>query len=694
MTSPTPGPAATENPRAGWRQEMRAFAELFAISGLAIAQPVLDVFGRAPEQFIFRGATRRDIILFGLAVVVVVPLFAYLVEVFVGLVSAAARRVVHAGMLGLLAWVLVVFIADGMVGRTAALLLAVPVAALFVFTYLRTRGAAIWLAFLSPAPVAFLVIFLVGSQVAPLMKGPAGALGVPVGKPTRTVVVLFDELPLVSLLDVDGGIDADLFPNFARLAESSNWYRQATAVSNTTYIAAPAILTARLPTDGKAPTSASFPKNLFTLVGGAMPTTSSEVMTQLCPASLCKNESVRQGGLAGLLGDARNVLGQRLSPADPEPDPMTGMVEETEPAEADGAKEEFDVSSDGGEARFNRFVDGINADKGLHYIHLLLPHSPYRLLPDGTYYPDESTQAGRLLDGWVDEPEPVALGRQRFLLQLQRVDALLGRLMDRLQERGMWNDTNLVVLSDHGNGFEPGGPFRAMTAANAKDDTAMAEIAWVPFFVKAAGQTKGVVSDDPVRNIDLVPTLADLLDVKIPWKHDGRSAYAGGSGDEQEVGVHLATVLEAKLKAGPYRSLDRERGHKLLMNRTTGAFAPAAGGVEGSQRIYRVGPNPELWGKPVPPRLKKIDVKIASWSDASDVDLSSGELPALFGAVPEHPEVGQRVAIAVNGTVWATTTVYEMTGDIWGDSGPRIDAILPVEAFVAGSNDIGVYAID
>src|SRR5436190_1694198 len=34
----------------------------------------------------------------------------------------------------------------------------------------------------------------------------------------RLVVVLFDELPIGSLLDRDGGIDASLFPNFARFA--------------------------------------------------------------------------------------------------------------------------------------------------------------------------------------------------------------------------------------------------------------------------------------------------------------------------------------------------------------------------------------------------------------------------------------------------------------------------------------------
>ena len=35
----------------------------------------------------------------------------------------------------------------------------------------------------------------------------------------------------------------------------------------------------------------------------------------------------------------------------------------------------------------------------------------------------------------------------------------------------------------------------------------------MPFFVKAPGQTEGEVDDSLVRNIDVVPTIADLLDI-------------------------------------------------------------------------------------------------------------------------------------------------------------------------------------
>ncbi len=40
----------------------------------------------------------------------------------------------------------------------------------------------------------------------------------------------------------------------------------------------------------------------------------------------------------------------------------------------------------------------------------------------------------------------------------------------------------------------------------------------MPFFVKAPGQTEGEVDDSIVRNIDVVPTIADLLDIQVFWQ--------------------------------------------------------------------------------------------------------------------------------------------------------------------------------
>jgi hypothetical protein len=69
------------------------------------------------------------------------------------------------------------------------------------------------------------------------------------------VVFALDELPLASLLDTQGHIDASNFPNLAWLAERSTWYRNATGTTQWTRDAFPSMLTGRWPASSAAPAS-------------------------------------------------------------------------------------------------------------------------------------------------------------------------------------------------------------------------------------------------------------------------------------------------------------------------------------------------------------------------------------------------------------------------------------------------------
>lgn len=681
-----------------WKVELRALGELLALAGLAITQPILDVFGRAPDHLIFRGAGRTEIIVFGLVTAFAVPVTIWLIELAAGAVSARARTSLHTGAIGTLAAITVTLLTDSLLPRFAAVLIGIAAATGFVVAHRRTRGPRIWLAFLSPAPIGFLALFLLASPVAPLLQNPADALDIEVRNPARTIIVLFDQLPLSTLLDEDGLIDADLFPNFGQLADTSHWFRQTTTIGNLTKLVIPALLTGNEARGGPA-VSANYPDNLFTLIGGAMPVSSSETMTRMCPDSLCEAIDPVPGGLRTLFGDAGRTLGQRLDPRDPEILPITDLHDaDTADPTPDDEGEDDDVivlesgvilrprRPDGGLARMERFLDTIGDEPGLHFLHLVLPHHPYVLLPDGTRYGSESPQIGSRFGGWRPEPEPVELVFERYLLQLQRSDALLGQVIDHLQSNDLWDDSNLIVLSDHGFAYEPGSTFRGWTLDATQNDTSIAEILWVPFFIKAAHQTEGVISDAPVRNIDLTPTIASLLHVDIPWSHTGRSAFGGGSGDDDQVGLLVGEDADRPGVPGPLRTLDRDTGWHLLLDRTAGGFAPKVSGASGSERIHRRGPRPDLWARPTPDGLEPVDVDLTATSRADDVDPTSGELPALFQSTTDAA-VGTDVAISVNGTVWATTTVYAYGED------HRIDAMLPAEAFRPGQNDMQVHAL-
>ena len=61
--------------------------------------------------------------------------------------------------------------------------------------------------------------------------------------PGPVVVIIFDELPLPTLMRSDGTINAERYPAFARLAASSTWFRNTSSPHNRTERAVPAIVT-------------------------------------------------------------------------------------------------------------------------------------------------------------------------------------------------------------------------------------------------------------------------------------------------------------------------------------------------------------------------------------------------------------------------------------------------------------------
>src|SRR2546421_6718499 len=84
---------------ARWREPAVRGAELLAVSGFALAQPLFDILGKNAEFFAARGSTPGDILLFALVVAFVPALGLLLVELGVGAVSRPAGYALHLAFL-------------------------------------------------------------------------------------------------------------------------------------------------------------------------------------------------------------------------------------------------------------------------------------------------------------------------------------------------------------------------------------------------------------------------------------------------------------------------------------------------------------------------------------------------------------------------------------------------------------------
>ena len=89
-----------------------------------------------------------------------------------------------------------------------------------------------------------------------------------------------------------------------------------------------------------------------------------------------------------------------------------------------------------------------------------------------------------------DDPDLSVHNHLRHLLQVGYTDHLVGQLLERLRRTGLLERALLVVTADHGYSFRVGVESRRLSASDNVE-----EIAPVPLFVKAPGQTEGTVDD-------------------------------------------------------------------------------------------------------------------------------------------------------------------------------------------------------
>jgi hypothetical protein len=289
-------------------RELWAFLDLLALAGFVVAQPLLDVLGKSPDFLLFRRADARDIVALALAITLLPPLVLWALEVVVGVAGRRPRQAAHvalvAGLLGLLG-----LEAAKKLTPLRGPVLALAGAAVAVaggLLYARLPVVRLWLRFVYPAPVVFLLTFLLLSPAAELLRPPPAAASAPAAPAASTVkagpivMLLMDEFPLKTLLDHRGEIDRRLYPNFAKLVTASDWYRNATATIGMTGWALPSILSGRYPAEDRLPIASQFPDNLFTLLGNSYHYKMHvfEGMSQLCPPATCPDAKRSSGGTA------------------------------------------------------------------------------------------------------------------------------------------------------------------------------------------------------------------------------------------------------------------------------------------------------------------------------------------------------------------------------------------------------------
>jgi arylsulfatase A-like enzyme len=143
-------------------------------------------------------------------------------------------------------------------------------------------------------------------------------------------------------------------------------------------------------------------------------------------------------------------------------------------------------------------------------------------------------------------------GRRTYLAMLQQLDAAIGRILDRLRELDLEEDTLIFFLSDNGGPttkFAPNGA-RNFPLRGSKGDTWEGGLR-VPFVVQWKGQLPtGKTYPQPVIALDIAPTAL---------------AAARVASDDKLDGVDLLPFLRGKEEAPPHAALYWRFGRQMAI---------------------------------------------------------------------------------------------------------------------------------
>jgi hypothetical protein len=488
-----------------------SFLHLAVLSAFALAQPLFNLLSDNPEFFAARGSTATDIIVFAVLLVVVPPLIGVAIELLAGLAGPAARRGAHLILIAFLAAVIFVQALKDVGGGDAVVIgLSLLLGGLAALLYARAEPVRSFMTVLSPAPLVFLILFLFISPVSKItLAGEASAKSIDGIKPIPVVMVVFDELPGISLLDDRDRVDAVRYPGFGELARDGIWFPNAHSIYDSTSKAVPAIMDGDYPEKGVLPTSSEHPNSIFALLGKSHTMNVSEEATTVCPRDLCADARLDEpflDRLGSMTEDLGLVYAHVVAPPDMEADLAsvsetwgdfgggddTGgvsgevSVSDEEPSAKQSKKAVLSNLQADRNAKFDAWIAGIRKRPrpSLNFKHALLPHVPWRYLPSGQQYNTAGTDPipGLSRQSYPDETQIEQL-QMRHLLQLGFADLKIQELIAHLRRIGLYDKSLIVVTADHGVAFEQGLFDRRKATQETLD-----QISPVPLFVKLPGE--------------------------------------------------------------------------------------------------------------------------------------------------------------------------------------------------------------
>ena len=305
--------------------------------------------------------------------------------------------------------------------------------------------------------------------------------------------IIFDEFSLVQSLE-SGEFDVNVVPNLAKFSQTSTWYPHARTLHSMTEQAIPALLLGKKDvTDFKQQFLYDFdPQNYLSSMARKMEVFIFGYHLPYCLAFQEVAERCRVFPKTGFTDSVSLVrhIWHRAIP---------GMLRNTI------TLKELRLLIFGPASRQHPIALALDMGQTFDhptftYIHEELPHFPYEYKSNGDIGSNTygSGPSKRLSSDELEELQNF------YREQVTYTDALFGEFVAQLKVKKLYDQSFIVVMSDHGTSFDPQKPGR--------DTLGHEQVDRVPFLIKSPGQTRGVVNPRPVDTSEFFEILLDQME--------------------------------------------------------------------------------------------------------------------------------------------------------------------------------------
>lgn len=177
------------------------------------------------------------------------------------------------------------------------------------------------------------------------------------------------------------------------------------------------------------------------------------------------------------------------------------------------------------------------------YLQPMNVHGPYRVPPEyqtlllgrrpSDVFDYQRPPRTTLMEGALDQRAEIDEGyltslRDQYDTAVRYSMEKLGELFDEMRRQGSWEESLVILTSDHGEELFDHAGF-------SHGYTLFEEVVRVPLYVKLPGQTEPAERSDRVSLADIYPTVMEALGLPLPRQLDGRSLLSVGDPDRELV---------------------------------------------------------------------------------------------------------------------------------------------------------------